>query len=119
MEGAPAIPASLVETAGRYGSFRNATLADWNPTRREMLIATRFADTAQQGFCGGAPHFLEGLANGGKSGILIGGALDVIEADDRNVMGNAQSGLAESANRSHCRDVVESEERGEPLSRCK
>ncbi len=45
--GMPAIPASLVETAGRYGSYRSATLADWNPTRREMLIATRFADTAQ------------------------------------------------------------------------
>ena len=47
VEGVPAIPASLVETAGRYGSYRSATLADWNPTRREMLIATRFADTAQ------------------------------------------------------------------------
>src|SRR5260370_32113513 len=47
VEGVPAIPASLVEAAGRYGSFRNATLADWSPTRREMLIATRFADTAQ------------------------------------------------------------------------
>jgi len=47
VEGVPAIPASLVETAGRYGSFRNATLADWSPTGREMLIATRFADTAQ------------------------------------------------------------------------
>jgi dipeptidyl aminopeptidase/acylaminoacyl peptidase len=47
VEGVPAIPASLVETAGRYGSFRNATLADWSPTQREMLIATRFADTAQ------------------------------------------------------------------------
>jgi dipeptidyl aminopeptidase/acylaminoacyl peptidase len=47
VEGVPAIPASLVETAGRYGSFRNATLADWNPLRSEMLIATRFADTAQ------------------------------------------------------------------------
>src|ERR1700732_3570191 len=45
--GVPAIPAALVETAGRYGSYRSATLADWNPTRREMLIATRFADTAQ------------------------------------------------------------------------
>src|SRR5712664_3215899 len=45
--GMPAIPASLVETAGRYGSYRSATLADWSPTRREMLIATRFADTAQ------------------------------------------------------------------------
>src|SRR6266852_1952222 len=47
VEGVPAIPGSLVETAGRYGSFRSATLADWHPTRREMLIATRFADTAQ------------------------------------------------------------------------
>jgi len=47
VEGVPAIPASLVETAGRYGSFRNATLADWNPVRSEMLIATRFADTPQ------------------------------------------------------------------------
>jgi dipeptidyl aminopeptidase/acylaminoacyl peptidase len=47
VEGVPSIPASLVETAGRYGSFRSATLADWNPVRSEMLIATRFADTAQ------------------------------------------------------------------------
>src|SRR5882757_5429413 len=47
VEGVPGIPAALVETAGRYGSFRNATLADWGPTGREMLIATRFADTAQ------------------------------------------------------------------------
>jgi len=45
--GVPAIPASLVETAGRYGSYRSATLSDWNPLRREMLIATRFADTPQ------------------------------------------------------------------------
>jgi dipeptidyl aminopeptidase/acylaminoacyl peptidase len=45
--GVPEIPASLVETAGRYGSFRNATLVDWSPSGREMLIATRFADTAQ------------------------------------------------------------------------
>ncbi len=47
VDGVPAIPASLVETAGRYGSYRNAALADWNPVRSEMLIATRFADTAQ------------------------------------------------------------------------
>src|ERR1700730_18588210 len=47
VEGVPGIPASSVETAGRYGSYRSATLADWSPTGREMLIATRFADTAQ------------------------------------------------------------------------
>jgi len=47
VDGVPPIPASLAETAGRYGSFRNANLADWNPVRREMLIATRFAETQQ------------------------------------------------------------------------
>jgi dipeptidyl aminopeptidase/acylaminoacyl peptidase len=36
-----------VETAGRYGSYRGANLADWNPVRREMLISTRFGDTPQ------------------------------------------------------------------------
>jgi dipeptidyl aminopeptidase/acylaminoacyl peptidase len=47
VDGVPAIPASLADTAGRYGSYRGATLADWNPARREMLIATRFGDTPQ------------------------------------------------------------------------
>jgi len=41
------IPASLAETAGRYGAYRSATLSDWNPAKREMLIATRFGDTPQ------------------------------------------------------------------------
>ncbi len=47
VEGVPKIPASLVETAGQYGSYRSAILADWNPARREMLVATRFGDTPQ------------------------------------------------------------------------
>src|SRR5579862_9982405 len=47
VDGVPAIPASLAETAGRYGSFRTATLADWSPAGREMLIATRFGDVPQ------------------------------------------------------------------------
>jgi dipeptidyl aminopeptidase/acylaminoacyl peptidase len=46
-DGVPKIPASLAETAGRYGSYRAASFTDWHPTRREMLIATRFADTPQ------------------------------------------------------------------------
>ncbi|MGA2813001.1 MAG: S9 family peptidase [Candidatus Acidiferrum sp.] len=45
--GVPKIPATLGETAGRYGSYRAASLVDWHPARREMLIATRFADTPQ------------------------------------------------------------------------
>jgi dipeptidyl aminopeptidase/acylaminoacyl peptidase len=46
-DGVPKIAASLAEAAGRYGAYRSASLADWNPTKREMLIATRFADTPQ------------------------------------------------------------------------
>ena len=47
VDGVQKIPASLADTAGRYGSYRSANLADWHPTRREMLIATRFGDTPQ------------------------------------------------------------------------
>jgi dipeptidyl aminopeptidase/acylaminoacyl peptidase len=47
VDGVPKIPVSMAETAGRYGSYRSASLADWHPTKREMLIATRFADTPQ------------------------------------------------------------------------
>ena len=46
-DGITKIPASLVETAGRYGSFRSAGFVDWSPAGREMLIATRFADVPQ------------------------------------------------------------------------
>jgi dipeptidyl aminopeptidase/acylaminoacyl peptidase len=47
VDGVPRIPASIAETAGRYASYRGANLADWHPTKREMLIATRFAETPQ------------------------------------------------------------------------
>ena len=46
-DGVPKIPAALAETAGRYGAYRSAALADWNPAKREALIATRFGDTPQ------------------------------------------------------------------------
>lgn len=45
-EGIPQIPASLAEEVGRY-QFRAATLLSWHPTKREMLIRTRFGDTGQ------------------------------------------------------------------------
>ncbi|MEM6836650.1 MAG: S9 family peptidase [Cyanobacteria bacterium P01_C01_bin.120] len=47
IENIPAIPLSLVEQADRYTQFRTASLQSWHPTRREMLIATRFGDTFQ------------------------------------------------------------------------
>lgn len=46
-EGIPKIPASLAQSIGRYSEFRTAAFADWHPTRREMLIETRFGDTYQ------------------------------------------------------------------------
>lgn len=46
IEGIPRIPASLAEELDRYQS-RTATLLDWHPVRREMLIRTRFGDTEQ------------------------------------------------------------------------
>ncbi|MBL1173648.1 S9 family peptidase [Pantanalinema sp. GBBB05] len=47
VEGIPPIPASLVDTVKRYTEFRSAILSSWHPTQREMLISTRFANTAQ------------------------------------------------------------------------
>lgn len=46
-DGVAKIPAAVAEAAGRYGSYRSAGLADWNPAKREVLISTRFADTQQ------------------------------------------------------------------------
>jgi dipeptidyl aminopeptidase/acylaminoacyl peptidase len=46
-EGIPPIPAELAERAGRYNESRGAELFDWHPTKREILIGTRFADTTQ------------------------------------------------------------------------
>jgi hypothetical protein len=47
VEGVPAIPASLAEEVRPYTESRSAVFADWHPARREMLIATRFGNTAQ------------------------------------------------------------------------
>ncbi len=46
-EGLAPIPASVATLAGRYAEFRSARFLDWHPTRREMLIGTRFGDAAQ------------------------------------------------------------------------
>jgi len=43
----PPIPASIAAGVGRYTEFRAAGFSSWHPTRREMLISTRFADTSQ------------------------------------------------------------------------
>lgn len=46
-EGIPKIPSSLADEVERYNNARGASFAGWHPTRREILISTRFADTPQ------------------------------------------------------------------------
>src|SRR4051812_7208700 len=46
-ENIPPIPASVAASVGRYTEFRAAQFRSWHPTKREMLIRTRFADTMQ------------------------------------------------------------------------
>ena len=47
LSGAAPIPPELRADPGRYLEFRAAPLQGWHPQRREMLVSTRFADTAQ------------------------------------------------------------------------
>jgi len=46
-EGIPKIPAALGASVARYSEFRSAFFTSWHPTRREMLVETRFGDTNQ------------------------------------------------------------------------
>jgi dipeptidyl aminopeptidase/acylaminoacyl peptidase len=47
VQGIPPIPASLAREVRRYTEYRFASLADWHPVAREMLIMTRFGNTVQ------------------------------------------------------------------------
>ena len=46
-EGIPSFPSDLVDNVRPYLSARSASILDWNPSRPEMLIKTRFAETTQ------------------------------------------------------------------------
>jgi dipeptidyl aminopeptidase/acylaminoacyl peptidase len=46
-ENVPPIPMSIADATARYGDARPAAFLSWNPRLREMLISTRFGDTAQ------------------------------------------------------------------------
>ena len=47
VEGIPEIPAGLADEVRRYTEARSAAFVGWHPTRVEMLIGTRFGNTAQ------------------------------------------------------------------------
>ncbi|HUQ93307.1 MAG TPA: S9 family peptidase [Bryobacteraceae bacterium] len=46
-DGIPAIPLSLMDRLDQYGNSRAASLQGWHPTRREMVVLTRFANNNQ------------------------------------------------------------------------
>lgn len=56
---------------------------------------------------------LQGLADGGDAGNVIGGGLDIVVADDGDVFGDAESGVVEGADDAHGGDVVEADDGGE------
>jgi dipeptidyl aminopeptidase/acylaminoacyl peptidase len=71
VDGVPKVPASMAETAGRYGAYRSAGIADWHPTERKMLISTRFAETPQLHLVskpGGERHQLTFFADAVRGG---------------------------------------------------
>src|SRR3984957_11782635 len=73
VEGIPKIPVSLADAVGRYSEFRSADFTSWHPNKREMLITTRFADTAQVHqvkFPGGARTQLTFFRDAVRSGIF-------------------------------------------------
>ena len=47
VQGLPEIPAALAREVRRYTEFRSASLLDWHPTKKQLLISTRFANTMQ------------------------------------------------------------------------
>ena len=47
VEGIPEIPAGLADEVRRYTEARSAAFVGWHPEKLEMLIATRFGNTAQ------------------------------------------------------------------------
>jgi dipeptidyl aminopeptidase/acylaminoacyl peptidase len=47
IDGMPPVPARIADAMAPYSQFRRATFRSWHPTKREMLIATRFGDTEQ------------------------------------------------------------------------
>jgi dipeptidyl aminopeptidase/acylaminoacyl peptidase len=79
VEGVPSIPDALRADVGRYLEFRGAGFEGWHPKRREMLITTRFADTAQLHYVkmpGGARRQLTFFKE-----PVAGGAIQPVDGD--------------------------------------
>ena len=61
-DGIPAVPAELADRTRPYMEFRTAGFAGWHPRDRSMLIATRFANTAQLHRVAAPMHYRQQLS---------------------------------------------------------
>src|SRR5581483_4685220 len=64
-------------------------------------------------------HFAERLPNCGQSRDLISGTLNVVKADDGNILGDAQTSVPNGADRPHRGNIVEGEKGSERSPRSK
>lgn len=62
-EGLPPIPVSVIQEVRPYTEFRAASFLDWHPAKKEMIISTRFGNTAQL-------HYLK-LAGGARKQLTF------------------------------------------------
>ncbi|HEX8643026.1 MAG TPA: prolyl oligopeptidase family serine peptidase [Allosphingosinicella sp.] len=61
-DGIPDVPAELADRTRPYMEFRTAGFAGWHPRDRSMLIATRFANTAQLHRVAAPMHYRQQLS---------------------------------------------------------
>ncbi len=78
-----------------------------------VQLGTWAVNALEQYLGGGASHFAQGLAHGGKAGILEGRVLNVVESDYGNVVRDNTAGFVQGTDRSHSGNVVEGKEGGE------
>lgn len=87
IDGVPPIPQELADRVGRYTEFRSARLLGWHPSRREILISTRFGETAQLHHVqrpGGARRQLTFFRDRVTTGFFLRGSNSIIYLRDRD-----------------------------------
>ncbi len=97
------------------GQVESRTMSSGSTTSWRDGGARRGRRSGEDGLGGKGAHGAQRLADGGEGGILEGGGLDVVEADDGDILGDAEAGFAEGADGADGGDVVEGEEGGEVL----
>ena len=72
-------------------------------------LASEFFEKEQGG---GLTHLLQRLPDRRQTGNLEGRGLDVVEAENRNILGRPKASLVQGADSAHRRDIVEAEHSG-------